>query len=166
MCPDTEDVSDNPGRAAHGQTLVDVVIRQPWILSPDTTRTSNMNSIAKHIQAVGVLLLTAFVAAAAGLYFGLPTRFNGSGGPPHDRVRQTYACLMHPKVLQRQPGCCSKCGMALTPMLADLNVSRCERHNSGCCARPDPLQGGPAVGHRPIGGSKELPAAGAINLLH
>jgi Heavy metal binding domain len=69
-----------------------------------------MNFIAKHIQAIGLLILTGFVAAAAALYRDVPARV---AKPPVAVVAANYSCPMHPEVVSEGPGNCPKCGMAL-----------------------------------------------------
>jgi Heavy metal binding domain len=93
-----------------------------------------MNFSNKPTHVLGVLLLTAFVAAAACLYFDVPARFQKSH--PASIAKQTYTCAMHPEVVQDHPGNCPKCGMALRPASAASAPQRCESHNSGCCAKP------------------------------
>jgi len=72
-----------------------------------------MNFIAKHLNAIGLLLLTAFVATAAGMYFNVPARISKSLSVTPSVTE--YFCPMHPDVVAAKPGDCPKCGMALTP---------------------------------------------------
>jgi len=76
-----------------------------------------MNFIARHINAIGLLLLTTFVATAAGMYFNAPMRLSKS---PVAAPAVTYSCPMHPEVVANQPGNCPKCGMALTSAATKL----------------------------------------------
>jgi hypothetical protein len=58
-----------------------------------------MNFIAKNIHIIGLLLLTTFVAAAAGLYFDVPARFSGTavkmkvGTAPREPLTRPAATL-------------------------------------------------------------------------
>lgn len=95
-----------------------------------------MNSIDKHLPLIGILLLTVFVGAAAGLYFDLPARLQRSRSV--SAAKQTYTCPMHAEVVQDHPGDCPKCGMALVPAgQAQAGHEQCgnngEKH-PGCCA--------------------------------
>lgn len=102
-----------------------------------------MNFIAKHLSLIGILLLTVFVGAAAGLYFDVPNRIQSKLGnasqassptcgnhgaslirdsgdkmPPEPADKMSaprYTCPMHPDVVQDHPGDCPKCGMGLVP---------------------------------------------------
>lgn len=69
-----------------------------------------MNFIARHIQALGLLLLASFVAAAAALYFDAPARLAKA---PAIQAAANYSCPMHPQVQSNRPGDCRLCGMAL-----------------------------------------------------
>ncbi|MEK7069869.1 MAG: heavy metal-binding domain-containing protein [Patescibacteria group bacterium] len=44
----------------------------------------------------------------------------------HNTQEIIYTCPMHPKVIQKNPGMCLECGMALVPMKKNKN----ERHSS------------------------------------
>jgi len=78
-----------------------------------------MNFIAKHLNTVGVLLLTTFVAAAAGMYFNVPARLSKS----QTAVPSSgYSCPMHPDVVADRPGDCPKCGMALTSAATQTKI--------------------------------------------
>ena len=111
-----------------------------------------MKIIGKHIQLIGILLLTVFVGAAAGLYFDLPARFQKPR--PSNNARQTYGCPMHSDVVQDHPGGCPKCGMALKPASASSAPQGCESHDSGCCADKSATESATEMrlppGHQPI----------------
>ena len=70
-----------------------------------------MNFIAKRLNAIGVLLLTAFVATAAGMYFKVPTRLPGS---KTTATTANYSCPTHPEVVSNQSGDCPKYSRVLT----------------------------------------------------
>ena len=95
-----------------------------------------MSYIKKQIPLIGILLLTIFVGAAAGLYFDVPARLQNSRSA--NNAKQTYTCPMHPDVVSAKPGDCPKCGMALVSASeAKAGHDQCgssgETH-AGCCA--------------------------------
>lgn len=110
----------------------------------------NMNFIGKHIQRIGILLLTILVGAAAGLYFDRPAQLQNATRKSGDS--QAYTCPMHPDVVSAKPGNCPKCGMALTLASAASTAQACESHNSGCCAKPVATTRSLPPGHPPIDG--------------
>ena len=95
-----------------------------------------MNTIGKHLNLIGILLLTVLVGAAAGLYFDVPARLHSATSKTS--VGQQYICPMHPEIVSAKPGKCPKCGMAL--VLASQiksshdGCSEGEEQQSGCCA--------------------------------
>lgn len=95
-----------------------------------------MNFIGKHIQLIGILLLTVFVGAAAGLYFDVPARLQKTR--PAGSAKQTFTCPMHADVVQDHPGDCPKGGMALVPASqAQTGHEQCGNNGEnhpGCCA--------------------------------
>ena len=109
-----------------------------------------MNFPFKSIHVIGILLLTAFVAAAAILYFDAPARFQKPRAA--SSAKPTYTCPMHPEVAQDHPGDCPKCGMALKPASASSAPPGCENHDSGCCAKPVAKTLSLPPGHPPIDG--------------
>jgi hypothetical protein len=114
-----------------------------------------MNFIGKHISLIGILLLSIFVGAAAGLYFDLPARFQKSSPAVSAKeIFATYTCPMHHDVVQSHPGNCPKCGMAL------IQASQAQPGQAGCndgdqhscCARPEASKGALPPGHPPVDG--------------
>lgn len=119
-----------------------------------------MNFLSKHISLIGILLLTIFVGAAAGLYFDVPGRIQSAVRAKEIKASAgQYSCPMHSEVVSTQPGKCPKCGMALT--LASESQSahagcgaeeQAEQH--GCCAKPQAAEPNLPPGHPPIHGPK------------
>jgi hypothetical protein len=113
-----------------------------------------MKFIGKHIQLIGILLLTILAGAAAGLYFDVPARFQKPR--PAAGVKQTFTCPMHPDVVRTEAGNCPKCGMALVPVnQAKAGHDQCgdngENH-PGCCAGDGATVFQLPPGHPPIHG--------------
>jgi hypothetical protein len=117
-----------------------------------------MNSISKHISLIGILLLTIFVGAAAGLYFDVPGRLQKLRSV--SSAKQSYTCPMHPDVVSAKPGDCPKCGMALvTASQAKSAHDQCgdkEQNHPGCCADKSATKAATELrlppGHPPIPG--------------
>lgn len=117
-----------------------------------------MNFIGKHLSLIGILLLTVFVGAAAGLYFDVPARLQKLRSTSN--AKPTYTCPMHADVVQDHPGDCPKCGMALVPAgQTQAGHEQCgnsaEKH-PGCCADKSAAQATTEMklppGHPPIPG--------------
>ncbi len=114
-----------------------------------------MKFIIKHLPLIGILLLTIFVGAAAGIYFDVPARLQNA--TRKSVASQQYTCPMHPDVASANPGKCPKCGMALTlasePQSAHAGCGATgETEPHGCCAKPQPAELNLPPGHPPIHG--------------
>jgi hypothetical protein len=117
-----------------------------------------MKFIGKHLPLIGILLLTIFVGAAAGLYFDVPARLQGAN--KQVSASQPYTCPMHPEVVSHKPGSCPKCGMALTVASGDKNTNphagcgapehAAPEQPHGCCPKPDATKLTLPPGHPPI----------------
>jgi hypothetical protein len=69
-----------------------------------------MKFIANKIHWLGLFLLIGFAAAAAGLYFDVPS---SPEKKPQTTASEAFTCPMHPEIVAAKAGDCSKCGMAL-----------------------------------------------------
>lgn len=117
-----------------------------------------MNFIAKHIPAIGLLMLTGFVATAAALYWDVPVRL---AEPPGAQAVADYSCPMHPAVVSHRPGACSKCGMALKPPTAAAGEPAGCNHSTPAVLGDAPAS---ASGCAPAGGGCCSPKANAAPL--
>jgi len=131
--------------------------------------------IGRQLPLIGILLLTVFVGAAAGLYFDVPGRIQSVARAKETKATtDQYSCPMHPEVVSAQPGNCPKCGMALT-LAAEApsahagcgEAGQSEPH--GCCAKPQAAELNLPPGHPPIpeetshSGCAAAPTAAAAN---
>jgi len=92
-----------------------------------------MKFIAKHIQAIGLLMLAGFVAAAAALYFDLPTRAAGrSAVAPAAVAAESHAGCNHAQASALSDSASAPAG--------------CDHSGGGCCSlkakAPVPSAGG------------------------
>ena len=88
-----------------------------------------MKTIARHLNLIGILLLASFVAAAAGLYLGLPEKAHAA---PAKADAIQFTCPMHPQIVRNSAGDCPECGMELvarTPGEATTET----KPTKGCC---------------------------------
>lgn len=116
-----------------------------------------MKFIANKIHWIGILLLVGFGAAAAGLYFDVPTRAQKK---PAAAASENYVCPMHPEVTGTKASDCSKCGMALklasTITAADAHAGCGSAEGTaqhGCCSsKTQESQFVLPAGHPPVEG--------------
>lgn len=124
-----------------------------------------MNFFTKNLRLFGILLLTIFVGAAAGLYFDVPTRLQNARAKTVGGGQ--YTCPMHADVVSTKPGDCPKCGMALVPAgevkSGHQQCGSSGENHSGCCADKNPTESAPErtlpPGHPPIPGWTVAPSA-------
>jgi hypothetical protein len=95
-----------------------------------------MNLIGKHLNLIGILLLTVVIGAAAGLYFDVPARLQHAMAK--SVAGEQYTCPMHHDVVSAKLGNCPKCGMALVSASeAKTGHAQCGDNGElhpGCCA--------------------------------
>lgn len=118
-----------------------------------------LDFIRRQLPLIGILLLTVFVGAAAGLYFDVPGRIQSAARAKVAKpAAGHYSCPMHPEIVSASPGKCPKCGMALTlasePQSAHAGrgaaAEQTEPH--GCCAKSQSAGLNLPPGHPPIPG--------------
>jgi len=102
-----------------------------------------MKFIARHLNLLGFLVLAAFAAAAAGLYFQTP------GNPKSVQVRASaslarFICPMHPNVTSATRTDCPECGMKLVAIGGDKPEAT-DAHKSGCCSEKRVAEAAPAA---------------------
>ena len=87
-----------------------------------------MNFIAKKIHWIGILMLVAFTATAAALYFDTPAKTQKLK-PAATEAAAKYVCPMHPEIVSNKPGACPKCEMDL---VAATELSKQKAAHAGC----------------------------------
>jgi hypothetical protein len=100
-----------------------------------------MKFIERHLNLIGILMLTSFAAAAAGLYFDMPGKISYARAKA---VAQQFTCPMHPQIVRNATGECPECGMKLVALRPGVEPPAIESKGS-CCG-----------GH---GATSETPAA-------
>jgi len=101
-----------------------------------------MKFIERNLNFIGILLLTGFTAAAAGLYWDLPGKIR-----PAVRAKETasrYTCPMHPRITRDAPGQCPECGMRLVKISPAPSGQTLAAEKGGCCG--DRAEAAPSAG--------------------
>jgi len=88
-----------------------------------------MKFIAKNLNLIGLLLLTGFATAAAGLYFGVPPKAQAA---PTKSSETQFTCPMHPQVVRNSAGNCPACGMKLVARQSS-EIAAEAKADEGCC---------------------------------
>lgn len=92
-----------------------------------------MNFIGKHLNLIGILLLTAFVGTAAGLYYDVPSRFQDLAGK--DRGSQPHTCALHSDSASSKSAdtATPPCGMEHAP---SSGIKAGQNHSCGMASAP------------------------------
>lgn len=91
-----------------------------------------MKFIARHLNLIGLLMLTAFGAAAAGLYFQTP-KYTPTAKAKTESSAAAFVCPMHPNVTSATQSDCPECGMKLVAA-GNQKTTTSAAPKSGCCA--------------------------------
>jgi len=95
-----------------------------------------MKFIERNLNLIGILLLTVFAGAAAGLYWDVPGKIR-QAVRAQEQAGQ-YVCPMHPQVVRNTPGQCPECGMRLAKSSAAPSDQTPAPEKGGCCGEPAP----------------------------
>jgi len=90
-----------------------------------------MKFIARHLNLIGLLMLAAFGAAAAGLYFQTP-KYVAAEKPKVAATTPGFVCPMHPNVTSASQLDCPECGMKLV-VVGSEKTQPDSAHKGGCC---------------------------------
>lgn len=102
-----------------------------------------MKFIARHLNLIGLLLLTSFATAAAALYFQVPERIQAARATTTAPATR-FVCAMHPNVTSATRSDCPECGMKLVAIGSE-NSETTETHKLGCCAKKPIVEEAPAA---------------------
>lgn len=92
-----------------------------------------MKFIARHLNLIGLLMLAAFGAAAAGLYFQPPASTK-SVRTKAAAPAAGFVCPMHPNVTSTTQSDCPECGMKMIGVGSGKSEATAGAHKDGCCA--------------------------------
>ena len=97
---------------------------------------NTMQLITRHLNLVGILLLASFVAAASGLYHGLPEKAHAT---PAKAETIQFTCPMHPEVVRNSAGDCPECGMKLIALSPGETIADTKPAKGCCRSKPAPV---------------------------
>jgi hypothetical protein len=104
-----------------------------------------MKFIARHLNLIGLLMLTAFGATAAGLYFQTP-KYTPTIPAKAAAPAAGFVCPMHPNVTRATQSECPECGMKLVAIGSEKTEASAGAHKRGCCAeKPVAAEPSPAA---------------------
>lgn len=105
-----------------------------------------MKFIERHLNLIGLLLLTGFAAAAGALYWDVPGRI--SRPVSAKEVIGQFTCPMHQQIVRDAPGQCPECEMRLVKS-SSAPADEPLAAPKGCCesSAPAALPGNPTCPH-------------------
>jgi len=93
-----------------------------------------MKFIERNLNFIGILLLTVFAGAAAGLYWDVPGRIRQAVRAKE--VAGQYTCPMHPQILRNSAGDCPECGMKLIASRPGEELAEAKPAKGCCSSKP------------------------------
>ena len=97
-----------------------------------------MKFIERNLNLIGILLLTGFAAAAAGLYWDVPAKISRTVNAKEAAGR--YTCPMHPQIVRTAPGQCPECDMRLVKASAVAPTQTVAAEKGSCCGEKNPTE--------------------------